>query len=274
MKPAVAIVQSVFDFAIREINALEERIAKSEDEADALLWEQAAQVVAQLDAGLSQRALAAQWINIRTGKPHSVAHVNYTTKVYRVQLTEHPRPRFRDTYNAIANTPTNRLVHNSGDFEWFTPPEYVDAARTVLGAIDLDPASTEAANAVVRARQFYSLDDDGLSQEWCGRVWMNPPYVNALVTRFTQKLADSVHAGTVTAAVVLVNNCTDTEWRHALSAIVPAMCFTRGRVRFWRADGRVTDAPLQGQAILYVGDHVDRFRDTFKHFGKIWVERP
>ncbi len=101
---AVAIVSSVFAPAIRAINALEQRIGHAEDDADAMLWEQAGQVVAQLDAGLSQRALAAQWINARTGEPHSVAHVNYTARISRVQFTEQPRPRFRDAYNVLSNT--------------------------------------------------------------------------------------------------------------------------------------------------------------------------
>ena len=76
MKAVSALVQSVFDFALREINALEDRIVRAEDDADAMLWEQAQHVVAQLDAGLTQRQLAAQWINARTGEPYSVAHVN------------------------------------------------------------------------------------------------------------------------------------------------------------------------------------------------------
>ena len=118
-----AIVQSVFDFVVREINALEQRIVQSEDDADAMLWEQARQVVAQLDAGLSQRALASQWINVRTGEPYSAMHVNYTRQAFVKFTLQVPRPRFRDVYNALANKPANRLVHNSGDFEWYTPSE-------------------------------------------------------------------------------------------------------------------------------------------------------
>ena len=66
MKADAALVQSVFDYAIREINALETRIVTAEDDADAMLWEQARQVVEQLEAdgGPSQRQLAKQWINV------------------------------------------------------------------------------------------------------------------------------------------------------------------------------------------------------------------
>jgi len=60
------------------------------------------QVAALLEGGMTQRALAAQWINVRTGKPYSVMHVNYTKQAL-IKLTLQPRPRFRDAYNEVAN---------------------------------------------------------------------------------------------------------------------------------------------------------------------------
>jgi site-specific DNA-methyltransferase (adenine-specific) len=106
MKAPTGIVQSMFDFAIREINALEHRIVKCEDDADAMLWEQAAQVVAQLDGGLSQRQLAKQWINARTNEPYSQSHVLWTKRTFEQFTNQSPRPPFRAAYNDIANART------------------------------------------------------------------------------------------------------------------------------------------------------------------------
>lgn len=270
-----AIVQSVFECAIREINVLEGRIVETEDGADALLWKQAGQVVAQLEAGLSQRQLAAQWINVRTEKPHSQMHVSFTARVYSEKFTFQPRPRFRDAYNGIANASKPHISQNSGNNEWYTPVAFVEAARSVLGAIDLDPASSEQANTVVKAARFFTRDEDGLVQPWDGRVWMNPPYAQPLIAKFCEKLADSVRAGTVSAAVVLVNNATETAWFTTLVTVASALCFPEGRIRFLPGNDKAVTAdlvstPLQGSAVIYVGRAVDRFRECFRPFGEVW----
>ena len=265
--PRPAIVQSVFEGAIREINALEQRIVTFEDDADALLWDQARQVVEQLEAGLSQRALAAQWINVRTGEPYDEKHVRIVRKVWETAADLNPRPRFREAYNAITNAGPH-VGHNSGENEWYTPREYIDAARQVLGAIDLDPASSDEANSVVQASRYFTLADDGLSKRWQGRVWMNPPYSRPEIEQFVAKLASSVADRDVPAAVVLVNNATETEWFATLGAHAAAICFPSGRVRFWQP-GNESASPLQGQAVIYIGDAPQAFARTFRPFGAV-----
>jgi hypothetical protein len=45
-----------------------------------------------------------------------------------------------------------------------------------LGEIDLDPASNALAQSWIKAGNFFTIEDDGLKQQWFGRVWCNPPY--------------------------------------------------------------------------------------------------
>jgi ParB family chromosome partitioning protein len=132
----------------------------------------------------------------------------------------------------------------------------------------LDPASSAAANAVVQATHYFSEVDDGLEQPWRGRVWLNPPYAQPAIEHFTRKLADGVAAGDVTAAIVLVNNATETEWFATVARVATAICFPVGRVRFWSPD-RDSATPLQGQAVLYTGSDVAAFRASFGAFGLI-----
>lgn len=160
--------------------------------------------------------------------------------------------------------------HNSGNNEWYTPAEYVDAARAVLGDIDLDPASSEAANTVIRAKRFYSAGDSGLPAEWHGRIWMNPPFAQPLIVWFCDKMVAEYKAGHIEAAIVLVNNATETRWFQDIADICSAICFPRGRIKFWAPD-KDTAAPLQGQALLYIGEDLNLFRERFGRFGMIFT---
>lgn len=166
----------------------------------------------------------------------------------------------------------NHRAEGTGIDEWFTPPAYIDAARNVLGAIDLDPASHPKAQAWIGATEFYTKANDGLAQDWHGRVWLNPPYSRELIGRFIKKLAEEIHNKHVKAAIVLTHNYTDTEWFHQAVAIATAICFTRGRVRFVDDLGNPC-APTQGQAFVYYGEKLDAFASAFSAYGFVVVPR-
>ena len=164
-------------------------------------------------------------------------------------------------------THTSGADDYDGD-EWYTPPEIVEAARRALGGkIDLDPASNLHAQSTVLASRFYSKKDDGLAQPWKGRVFCNPPYSMPLIEQFTEKLIAEFTADRTTAAIFLVNNCTDARWFQSLLARFP-VCFTAGRISFLNRAG-VKFATRQGQAIFYLGDDTATFRESFTSIGTV-----
>ncbi len=161
----------------------------------------------------------------------------------------------------------------SGDNEWYTPAKYVEMARDVMGGIDVDPASNATAQAVVKAETHYTAETNGLDKDWHGRVWMNPPYAQPLISKFCMKLLAEVAEKRATQAIVLTNNSTDTGWFAALCGAASATCFTRGRIRFV-SPRRGTNSPTQGQTFFYFGDRADHFHAVFREVGHVMVQRP
>jgi ParB family chromosome partitioning protein len=158
------------------------------------------------------------------------------------------------------------IAYNSGNNEWYTPPEYIEAAKKVMGNIDLDPASSDMANKTVKAERYFTAQDDGLSQVWQGKVWMNPPYAADLIGQFCSKLTWHYSTGDVSEAIALVNNATETAWFNALIEYASAVVFPKTRVKFRMPNGD-TGSPLQGQAVIYFGKSPGSFMAEFKVFG-------
>lgn len=162
---------------------------------------------------------------------------------------------------AIAKKPF--VINNSGNTEWYTPKQYIESARKVMGSIDLDPASSKEAQKIVRAAKYYDSKADGLTKKWKGNIWLNPPY--NIVRQFVDKLLDSPFD----QAIVLVNNATETEWFARLAERSSAMVFHTGRIRFAtpESDGEGTTPCMQGQVFLYFGGNVMQFIDEFSRYG-------
>jgi phage N-6-adenine-methyltransferase len=162
----------------------------------------------------------------------------------------------------------NHRAEGTGAYEWYTPQDYVQAAQFVLGEIDLDPATHPIAQEWIKAKEFFTEQDDGLTKEWHGRIWLNPPYSREKIKPFIDKMAAEIEATRVTAAIVLTNSNTDTEWFHKIGPLTQALCFTNGRIAFTDPDGDPCK-PTQGQVFFYYGPDVETFDTVFSAFG--WV---
>lgn len=117
------------------------------------------------------------------------------------------------------------LVHerSGGPTEWYTPPLIFEA----LGIeFDLDPCSPGPLVVPwIPARSHYTKAEDGLTQPWHGRVWVNPPY-GAGIDRWLQRFC--AHRN----GIALIFARTDTQWFHTYASRADAVCFTRGRIPF------------------------------------------
>ena len=156
--------------------------------------------------------------------------------------------------------------------EWYTPSYITDAARIVMGGIDLDPASSVAANETVGAETIYTITDRGETKPWRGRVWMNPPYGKQGPV-FCDRLRKELKANTVSAACVLLSvNMMSAGWfRWMLDDGI--VCIHEKRVHFVR--GKQTRDVPHGSVIIGLGQALNQglFHAQFSPMGAILKRR-
>ena len=157
----------------------------------------------------------------------------------------------------------------TGRHEWYTPDYILDAARELFwGVIDLDPASSDVANERVKAKRYFTEEQDGIIHDWVANsVFLNPPYGFPQIQDFCEKLVYEYHCGNVITAVVLTNNSTGTAWSRLLGNNSEGICLLDERVKF-HYKGKFNSLPMQGQVIWYLGDDFDRFNESFRSIGK------
>ncbi len=161
---------------------------------------------------------------------------------------------------------THQLISQSNSNEWYTPREYIEAARVVMGDIDLDPATCETAQKWIQARTYHTEETDGLAHDWSGRVWLNPPWGRA-TPAFIDKLMAELNAGHVTECIVLVNaHATDTGWFSRLWDGL--LCFTDHRINYISPHGPKSGS-THGSVFVYFGSHSAEFIREFDGWGAI-----
>lgn len=146
--------------------------------------------------------------------------------------------------------------------EWYTPSEIIKRTELVLGKIDLDPCS--AADSTVPAGHKFTREDNGLKFDWCGRVYMNPPYGRE-ISVWVEKLISEYTAGRTKQAIALVPARVDTDWFRLFRD--HPVCFVDGRLKF---SGSTNSAPFPS-AVVYLGHGLAAFGAAFKDLGDVWV---
>lgn len=163
---------------------------------------------------------------------------------------------------------SHQLINQtSGNVEWYTPSWVVDAARYVMGSIDLDPASSEIANQTVRAERYYTISDDGLNKSWRGNVWLNHPYGRHGNREWIKKLCDSYKAKEIDQACCICFAATSEKWFQPL--FEHTICFPFKRVNFLDPSGKTIKGVTKGCAITYLGGQIDRFAQVFSKYGNV-----
>jgi len=192
----------------------------------------------------------------------SVANIGRTSPIIMPSSEPAPDPDLAPLVADNDNDTHNHRAQGTGENEWYTPAQYIELARRVMGGFDVDPASNPIAQETVQAAIYYTEETNGLDKQWNGRVWLNPPYAQPAISHFADKTVQEVESGRCTEAIVLTHNYTDTGWFQRLARSATAICFTKGRIRFESPSGERA-SPTQGQAFFYFGKNLAAFVSAF-----------
>lgn len=177
---------------------------------------------------------------------------------------------FRQCRFSFSNDPWHDLNSDEeGDGDYYTNRIVIDAARHAMGSIDLDPASCRLANTVVRAPRFFGALQDGLSEQWNGRIWLNPPF--GQWDLWVPKLLSEIQSGRVSQACVLSPARASTAKQfHQIVSRCDAIFFPNGRIPFW---GPKAGTPDEGHFIFYIGNQVNNFCNAFGGIGTVFISQ-
>jgi hypothetical protein len=143
------------------------------------------------------------------------------------------------------NTTFGKLEYSTD--EWYTPKELIDS----LGEFDLDPCAP-IKPLWQTAKTMYNKNDDGLSKEWIGRVWLNPPYSRPLIEQFVNKMAEHDNG-----IALLFNRCDSVMFKDVILEKASGILFMRKIVKFYRSDGTIGGSPGCGSLLISFGSEND-----------------
>ncbi|WP_060873865.1 DNA N-6-adenine-methyltransferase [Myroides odoratus] len=124
--------------------------------------------------------------------------------------------------------------------EWLTPPEILEK----LGEFDLDPCSP-IKRPWHTAKKHLTIQDDGLQQNWEGRVWLNPPYNRYHIHKWLKKMADHKNGICLMFARTETTYFQDLVFNYAHSIF-----FLKGRLTFYDVKGKKAKANGGAPSVL------------------------
>jgi len=134
-------------------------------------------------------------------------------------------------------------VHfSSATDEWATPQDFFDKLMATY-RFTLDVCAT-AENA--KCADFYTKEDNGLTKDWSGRCWMNPPYGRDIKYWVKKAYESAQYHGAL--VVCLLPARTDTAWWHDYVLPYGEVTFIRGRLKF---GGAKNSAPFPSAIVVF-----------------------
>ncbi len=130
----------------------------------------------------------------------------------------------------MSETETKHYDSHDAGPEWATPKWLVEPLADSIGGFDLDSAS--GAESEPHADDQFTIEDDGLAQDWYGHVWINPPYGREHNEDWAEKVLEESRRDEVQSITALVPGSVDTDWFQENYGQADVLTFINGRVKF------------------------------------------
>lgn len=137
-----------------------------------------------------------------------------------------------------------KMMFSSAKDMWATPQSFFDELNNEFH-FTLDPCATKT-NA--KCNKFYTIDEDGLQQDWEGEfVFCNPPY-GKMISQWVRKCSQESKKPNTTV-VALLPARTDTRYFHDyIYGKAKEIRFIKGRLKF--GDSK-NSAPFPSMVVVF-----------------------
>ena len=170
----------------------------------------------------------------------------------------------REALHGDASVQRQRPVHlSSVTSQWHTPPSFLELVTAVFKGcrVDLDPCSDSQAQKHVQARKYFSAVEDGLTQPWEGRVFVNPPFSAqgglSLSGAFFQKAEEEYRSGNASEVLLLMKAAVGYAWFRPVLQWPHA--WLHARIAFLSSIQQAGTTNPHGSVVVYMGPDPTHF---------------
>lgn len=141
----------------------------------------------------------------------------------------------------------NKGLFSSNSDNWETPLDLFERLDQEFN-FDLDVCANSLNK---KCDKYYTLEENGLIQEWKGNIWCNPPYGRNIVKWVKKAYESSLNGNLV---VMLLPARTDTKWFHDYIYNKSEIRFIKGRLKFSNSK---LSAPFPSMIVIFKGDFME-----------------
>jgi len=145
---------------------------------------------------------------------------------------------------------SNQSVHfMSNKMNWATPKSFYDKINEEFN-FTLDACAEEWNK---KCDNYFSKEEDALTKDWTGNVYMNPPYGRE-IPKFVKKAYEESQKN-ANVVVGLIPARTDTKWFHDWVLDKAEIRFIKGRIRFEHEKGVGGSASFPSLLVIWKSEN-------------------